>query len=87
MLVETEATLKVITVDERVIVVEYEESAPLESTGTVNVYAVGSMVIVGAEAIRFTEVEMVVVKVVLIPSNVTFVLIPSVTISVTVCSI
>ena len=83
MLVETEATLKVITVDERVVVVEYEDSATLESTGTVNVYAVGSMVIVEAEATSSAEAVRVVVKVVVIPSNMTFVLISSVTISVT----
>ena len=37
ILVETDSTLKVITVDERVVVVEYEESLCLESSGTVNV--------------------------------------------------
>ena len=37
MVVETESTLKVITVDGRVEVVEYEELSLLESSGTVNV--------------------------------------------------
>ena len=82
MLVETEATLKVITVDERVIVVEYEESAPLESTGTVNVYSLGEIVRGVAAIASSAEVEMVVVKIVLILSNVTFVLIPLTVISV-----
>ena len=37
MLVETESTLKVISVDGRVVVVEYSESLLLDSAGTVNV--------------------------------------------------
>ena len=37
ILVETNSTLKVITVDEKVVAVEYEESLCLESSGTVNV--------------------------------------------------
>ena len=63
--------------------VEYEESLVLDSAGTVNVYSVGVIVTVVAEAINSTLVETVVVKVVVIASNVTCVLIPSVTISVT----
>ena len=37
MLVETESTLKVITVDGRVVVSEYEELSLLDASGTVNV--------------------------------------------------
>ena len=62
--------------------VEYEESLCLDSAGTVNVYSVGEIVRVVAEATRSTLVEMVVVKVVVTPSSVTFVLIPLTVISV-----
>ena len=83
MLVETDSTLKVKTVDERVVVVENEDSAFLESSGTVNVYSLGEIVRVVAAIASSTEVEMVVVKVVVTLSNVTCVVIPSAVISVT----
>ena len=83
IVVVTESTLKVKTVDERFVVVEYEESLLLDSPGTVNVYSVGEIVRLVAEATRSTLVEMVVVKAVVTPSNVTCVVIPSVVISIT----
>ena len=83
IVVVTESTLKVKIVDERVEVVEYEESLCLESAGTVNVYSVGEIVRVVAAIASSAEVEMVVVKAVVIPSNVTCVVIPSVVISIT----
>ena len=62
--------------------VEYEDSATLDSTGTVNEYSVGSIVIVEAGATNSTLVERVVVKAVVMPSNVTFVVTPLTVISV-----
>ena len=79
----TESTLRVYSADGRVVVSEYEESALLESAGTVNEYSVGAIVTVVAEATKSTLVERVVVKVVARLSNVTCVVIPSVIISVT----
>ena len=82
ILVVTESTLKVNIVAERVVVSEYEDSALLDSVGTVNVYSVGATVTVVAAIASSAEVEMVVMTVVVIPSNVTCVVIPSVIISI-----
>ena len=69
-------------VGERVIVVEYSESALLDSVGTVNVYSVGAIVTVVAETVNPTVEAVETMMVVVIPSKVTFVLLPSVIISV-----
>ena len=69
-------------VDERVVVSEYSESLLLKLSGTVNVYSVGAIVTVVAETVSPTVEAVETMIVVVIPSKVTFVLIPSVIISV-----